>query len=86
MAQAFAVNCSSLGMASMIVPANTSGAIPVNQVICAQLPFHARKAFGRAKWARDSLCSDVLRRDLFSLKGRPLGTVFARELRKDELK
>jgi len=78
----FEVSASPFLFANMIVPANTSGTIPSNQPIRARLPYHVQRAFDRANWQRDALCSDVLRRELYTLKGKPLGTVFAKELSK----
>lgn len=74
----FEISAAPFLFAKLRVPANTSGVIPVAQPIRARLPYHIRAAFGRGRWRRDKLCSDILRRDLVSLKGKPLGTVFAK--------
>ena len=63
------------------VDANTSGAIPIKADIMPHVRGNLRHAFNRAHWTRDKLCSDVLRRDLYARDGRPLGTVYATELR-----
>ena len=70
------------------VPARESGLVgvyvngipyqPQDSAIEACLPYHVRKAFARQQaWWQIGL-SDVMKKDLVALSGKPLGTLFAR--------
>lgn len=51
---------------------------PAAQPIAAQLPFNVIKAFRRSTWQNHVIMCDVLQCDLTTLKGKPLGTIFAK--------
>lgn len=70
------------------VPARESGLVgayvngipyqPQDSAIVEFLPYHVRKAFARQQdWWQIGL-SDVLKKELVALNGKPLGTLFAR--------
>ena len=70
------------------VPARESGLVgayvngipyqPQDSAIVEFLPYHVRNAFARQQlWWQVGL-SDVLKKDLVALSGKPLGTLFAR--------
>lgn len=70
------------------VPARESGLVgayvngipyqPQDSEVIDSLPYHVRKAFGREQvWWQIGL-SDVLKKELVALNGKPLGTLFAR--------
>ena len=70
------------------VPARESGLVgayvngipyqPQDSAIVEFLPYHVRNAFARQQlWWQVGL-SDVMKKDLVALNGKPLGTLFAR--------
>lgn len=70
------------------VPARESGLVgayvngipyqPQDSAIVEFLPYHVRKAFEREQvWWQIGL-SDVLKKEIVALNGKPLGTLFAR--------